>query len=188
MIGDHDAWVLRRHKAGKSQFRIMAVVYPEISKCFGKFEKQVFSLVWGITYLQFFDDSFRRHLLVRSTTLIMIFIADFYFTSAQFLIHKSSYFGKEISNIMLKIEADDYVYLVLLRQVTRLVWRVVSFSWEPLRTFWTFFLFEKDFCDTRGPSFYGSWTAQSAPSFQSNSKLYCTAFCAIIYFFFQSWT
>ena len=158
----------------------MAVVCPEISTCFGKFEKQVFSQVWGITYLQFFDDSLRRHHLVSSSTLITIIIEDFDFTSTQFLTHKWSYFGKEISNNLLKIDADYYVYLVLLRQVTRVVCGWLSFIWEPLRLFWTFSNLETDLCYTRGANFYGSWTVQIVPSFQRNSKLYCTAFCAMI--------
>ena len=45
----------------------------------------------------------------------MIFIAGFDFIPTQFLTHKWSYFGKEISNDLLKIDADYYVYLVLLR-------------------------------------------------------------------------
>ena len=153
MIRDHNAWQLRRNKAGKSDIRKMAVVCPEISKCFGKFEKAIFSQVWGLRHLQFFNESFRRHHLVSSSTLIMIFIEGFDFTSTQFLTHKWSYFGKEISNNMLKIDADDYVYLILLRQVTRLVFRVISFTWEPLRPFWTFCDFETTLCDTRGANF-----------------------------------
>ena len=161
----------------------MAVVCPEISTCFGNFEKEVFSQVWEISYLQFFDDSLRRHHLVGSSTLMMIFIEDFDFTSKQFSTHKSNYFGKEISNIMLEIDADDYVYLVLLRSVTRLVCCVVSLAWEPFRAFGQFSSLKQTFATPRGANFYGSWTMQIVPSFQSNSKLFCTAFCAIIYFF-----
>ena len=57
---------------------------------------------------------------------------------------------------MLKIDGDDYVYLVLLRQVTRHVCRVVSFTWEPLRPFWTLFDYETDLYYTRRANFYGS--------------------------------
>ena len=156
MIRCHDAWLLGWNKAGKSQLKKMAVVYPEISTCSGKFEKQVFSQFCELTYLHFFDDSFRRHHSERSLTLIMIFIASFDFTSPQFLTHKFNIFGKEISNNLLKFEADVQVYLALLRQVTRFVCRVLSFTWEPLRPFWTCFVQETDLCDTRGANFYDS--------------------------------